>query len=184
MGCELGFVLLATASDESLPVNTGNGLIIVFLYSGPLSHAVLALLSRADPAALCWSVLRDTRPHGQPSLLPQRLHEPRARSGLATKMLGTWHQPPALRNNWAARSLFPRAGTRGTSVLVTLETKVPVSFKIRLVWMCSGSWFMGRRWEEEGRECSRERGRARLAGLQHRAGGGGCASCCSSILEN
>lgn len=53
-------------------------------------------------------------------------------------------------------------------MLVTLETKVPVSFRIRLVWMCSGSWFVGRCWEEEGRVCSRERGRARLAGLQHR----------------
>lgn len=161
MGCELGFVLLATASDESLPINTGNGLIIVFLCSRPLSHAVLALLSRADPAALCWSVLRDTQPHGQPSLLPQRLHEPRARSGLATKMLGTWHQPPALRNNWAARSLFPRAGTRGTSVLVTLETKVPVSFKIRLVWCAQapGSWVdVGRRKGVSARGRGGERG--------------------------
>lgn len=52
MGCDLGFLLLAADSDKSLPVNTGYGLIIVFLYSGPLSHAVLALLSRADPAAL------------------------------------------------------------------------------------------------------------------------------------
>lgn len=130
-------------------------------------------------------MLRDPRPHGQPSLRPQRLHEPRARSGLATKMLRSWHQPPALQNNWAARSLFPQGrNARHVCVTVTLETKVPVSFRIRLLWMCSGSWFVGRRWEEEGRVCSRERGRARLAGLQHRAGGGGCASCCSSILEN